>query len=109
MTAKPRKPLLVNLTWAVVLAGLGLPAYVASFGVVCWLDGRDTVDPGTAETLYGTVYRPIVQYGLAGLPGDDSIYVFGEWCYWRGKGASLSWAELSRSGVSWELYDIRSP
>ena len=77
MIAKPRKPLLVNLTWAAV-AVLALPLlYVLSFGPACWMTSQ-TIGPFTGEVRpellprrFMRVYVPLGRLSLDESPAGE--------------------------------------
>jgi hypothetical protein len=74
MTAKSRKPLLANLTWAVALALIGLPiVYVASYLAISALIGVGVVTELDVRPLDDTVYAPILWYEGSGWIGSDTF------------------------------------
>ena len=94
MTAKPRKPLLVNLTWVGVLV-VALPTvYIGSFGFACWLDGRGVANFEYSERHGNAVFEPIWWWAMHEHPGAKRLVVFSDWCYWHGVGDPKSWDEL---------------
>jgi hypothetical protein len=93
MTAKPCKPLLVNLTWAGVLSVALLAGYVASLGGVCWLLGAGRISAETYTLLTDTVYAPAVLLTESHAPGSRTLSVFCLWCLHRGLGDPISWSE----------------
>ena len=74
MTAKPRKPLLVNLTWAgAALFGL-VVMYVGAWAATGWAASRGVISGPTLEMLDGTVFLPFGWYMRSDLPGADWLY-----------------------------------
>jgi hypothetical protein len=94
MTARPRKPQLVNLTWAAVLAVLVVAAYIASAGGVYWLRGTGTISYDTGTRLDDTVYGPLQWWIDTRRPGWHTLLTFELWCYVHGDGAPLSFSEM---------------
>jgi hypothetical protein len=83
MTAKRRKPLLVNLTWVCVLVAPA--AYFGSWLGLSWLYGRGVLGLETAVTLETTVYRPLNWYSAeSGLPGGEFLIHMAERCVTAG-------------------------
>ena len=80
MTAKPRKPLLVNLTWAAALLPVLLILYVASVGPACWLTARSVgsgwLSPAELPSPAMRVYCPL------GKLASDMESQTGEWLRW---------------------------
>ncbi len=93
-----RKPLLVNLTWAVILIVSGVTAYVVSYGATLWLLGRGALSDELAQQLDETVYLPLVSWGG---PGADTFNVFSDWCYWQGAGEPKSWQQVDEDHQEW--------
>ena len=96
MTAKPRKALLVNLTWAAALL-VGFPAaYVASFCFAYWLVGIGAIGFPTVHTLEETVYRPLSWYMGEEWPGSLQLERATKWCQLKGMGhtGAVDWGEL---------------
>ena len=79
MTGKPRKPLLVNLTWAAVLLFAPV-AYVLSWGVLIYGFSKGDVTPEAIGTLEDTVYRPIIWYITKEYPGSGWLMDFQDSC-----------------------------
>ena len=77
MTAKLRKPFLVNLTWAAGLGTLLLFVYIASVGPACWLTskgiGTGRLRPSEEPSVVMRVYCPL---GRVALDMDSRI---GDW------------------------------
>jgi hypothetical protein len=72
MTANPRRPLLVNLTWAgVLLVGLAL-LYPAAWLLASWSMHNDRISCETAEAVR-TAFWPIIRYCDSDLPGSDAL------------------------------------
>lgn len=81
MTAKPRKPLMVNLTWAgAAMVGIAV-LYVASFCGMAVLMGRDVIPLKTGHDLQLTIYRPIIWYAENDLPGGAPLMRLAAECY----------------------------
>ena len=95
MTTKPHKPLLVNLTWAGVLLAAALTTYVGSFGVACWMCGRNTIGEVTLAQLQGTVYMPLTEWSDTSLPCGRAMARFADWCYLRGEGVPVAWSDVA--------------
>ena len=85
MTAKRRRPLLVNLAWCIVPA-----AYFASWLALHWLYGRGVFSLDTARTIEKTVFLPLRWYsGDSGLPGGDFLLQLADRCIDAGINSSL--------------------
>jgi hypothetical protein len=87
MTAKPRKPLLVNLTWAVCLTVILLVLYVGAYVGSWWLVGADLLPEPVWIALDATVFAPLIEYENSDWPGARLL---SNWCdraTWAGKGA----------------------
>ena len=77
MTPKRRKPLLVNLTWVVVL--IAPAVYFAGWLGLHWLYGRGVLDLDTAVTLEKRVFLPLRWYSAdSGLPGGAFLFRLAE-------------------------------
>src|SRR5687768_5283765 len=96
MTAKPRKPLMVNVLWTVGLFATILAAYVGSFAAVHWMSGSGLISGETCDVFRNTLYRPILWWESADLPGGGKLRVLAEWSYFRGAGdPGWSWSDLA--------------
>ena len=83
MTAKPRKPLLVNLT----LMGVAVCfAYVASFLACSAMLGREWLSEDAVMAMDETVFYPLIWYTNSGLPGSGTFSDVSMWCYYRASG-----------------------
>lgn len=72
MTAKPRKPLLVNFAWAAVLLAVLCAVYVSSYLACCWLAARGTIGGDTARICV-TAFYPLQRYRQSDLPGGETL------------------------------------
>ena len=87
MTAKPRKPLLVNLTWAGVALLVALVFYVASFGAAAWMFGADWIvlESRTDLVLRHIVHRPLWWLmDEAEWSGEEVLDDYWVWCWGHG-------------------------
>ena len=83
MTAKPRKPLLVNLT---LVAATGCLMYVASFLACSAMLGAGWLGEDAVMALDKTVYYPLIWYTNSGWPGSAVFSRVSMWCYYRASG-----------------------
>lgn len=83
MTAKRRKPLLVNLTWAVVAICL---VYVASYFACSAMLGAEWLSEDAVVAMDQSVFYPLIWYTHSGLPGSETFTRVSMWCYYRASG-----------------------
>lgn len=80
MTARLRKPLLVNLLWSAASLPILLVLYVASSGPACWLTARPigpgVLSPAEEPSPLMRVYCPLGKLAL------DMESQTGEWLRW---------------------------
>ena len=73
--------------------------YVSSYGTCRFLAGRakwNTWWYRVMGRLEPVVFEPVHVYQWSGLPGDITLQVFGEWCYYRGSGRPVPWGEVRK-------------
>ena len=97
MTTKPRKPLLVNLTWAtVLLVALGT-LYILALGATCWCYGRGLISEESAWLRVTDVaFVPVDSYINHDLPGSRRLEVYQIWCVIRGTGENANWGDADQ-------------
>jgi hypothetical protein len=80
MTAKPRKPLLLNLTWASVACSVMVGLYVAAYLGWITLYAYGMIDSDTCLAGEHTFFRPIIWYYHSDMPGAEAGGRLLDWC-----------------------------
>jgi hypothetical protein len=84
MTAKPRKPLLVNLTWTVVLGVVCIAFYAIGAGGIAYAEGRQFISVRTSTILLA----PATWFGRSRLPFSRPLKRYVNWAYRAGRDAA---------------------
>ena len=104
MTAKPRKPVLVNLAWAnALLLVLVFPVYLVSYAPAAHLlNIQATADPpGWQPNRWWVVYGP-AEWVIDRMPFRAHYLHWADWC---GTGVEVRMGILTRTGSDQGFYD----